>query len=80
MTALPYLHLSPGWAQRRLRRHLERRASGRIIRWISVPAGAPEHRAGPETGRGEAREAEAANVVAFAPRPLPSDGPDRDRA
>ncbi|WP_238178753.1 hypothetical protein [Methylobacterium oxalidis] len=77
---MPYLHLSPGWAQRRLRRHLERRASGRIIRWISIPAGAPEDRAGPETGRVEAMEGAAANVLAFAPRPFPSDGPDRDRA
>ncbi|AWN42394.1 hypothetical protein [Methylobacterium durans] len=57
-----YVDLSPGWARRRIHRHLARRGSGRIIRWITIAAGGhPDDASAPDS-------AGAANVLTFPSR------------
>ncbi|MDR7040357.1 MULTISPECIES: hypothetical protein [Methylobacterium] len=63
--------LSTAWAQRRLQRHLARRSSGRIVRWIAVGA------ATPAASAEDLEEAAPGNVVAFPQRPAPRE-PDEE--
>lgn len=62
----------PAWARRRLDRHFKRGGSGRILRWMTLPAGAP---AVPAAGAANAAgHVPADNVIVFAraSHPIPA--------